>query len=504
MMNCFLGIDLGTSSVKVALFSRDHLALVGETSREYAVAHPRPGTAEQNPADWWIAVVDAVRRVTQAVDPTAVQAIGLDGQMHGCVCVDRDGEVIYPAVIWADSRAAAEVDDLTRWQNTTNALLPGRPAAGFAAATMWWLRRHRPDIVSRTAAVLSVKDWVRWRLTGEIAADHSDASAMWLYDLSRRDWSADLITHIGWRIDQLPPLKFSGEMAGPLRASAAAELGLPAAIPVAIGAADLAAQALGHGVISPGQLLATVGTGGQILTPLARPEIDPLRKTYTFAHASPNRFYQQAAILAAGLALRWLRDLLGMTEDGQAYAKLSALAADVTAGAEGLLFLPYLAGERSPHMDPLASGQFLGLRLHHTPGHLARAVMEGVCFALKDCLALMPGPEGAAIVLSGGIAKSAVWRQMAADIWQRPLLLADERVPYAALGSAMLAGVASGYFQSVEEASTVLTGATAIVEPASHPIYDVRYALFRDMYPHLKPVMRDLRRNPTHSDLFYP
>lgn len=491
-MTALLGIDLGTSSVKASLFDAGTLQLIASAAGEYPVYHPRPGYAEQSPADWWRALVTAVRTITRsAAGPIA--AIGLSGQMHGLVCLDETLTPACPAIIWADTRATAAVAELAAFQPPDQVALPGPPAAGFAAATARWLAYHAPDVLARTRVCLQPKDAVRYRLTGQIGSEPSDASATWLYDIAAGHWATAVVRFCGLRLDQLPPIQPSATPAGALTRAAAAELGLAEGIPVVAGSADLPAQALGHGIVDPSTTLVTVGTGGQVFTPRAAPEPDPTGRTYLFQHNLPGRWYAQAAILSGGLALRWLRDLLGLRERRDAYAHLSALAAAVPAGAEGLLFLPYLAGERTPHMDPEASGLFLGLRLHHTAGHLARAVMEGVGFALRDCLALA-GTADARIVLSGGVTQSSTWCQILADCWERPLEMATRDLPRACLGAAILAGLGAGIFGSAADAHGRLRETTTRVEPdaAAAARYAERFAQYQHLYPLLRTDMHRL------------
>lgn len=494
-MTTLLGIDLGTSSVKVTLFDSGTLQLIASAAQEYPVYHPRPGYAEQSPADWWRALVTAVRTVTRsAAGPVA--AIGLSGQMHGLVCLDEALTPAYPAVIWADTRATAEVTELAAFQPAGQITLPGPPAAGFAAATARWLTHHAPDVLARTRVCLQPKDVMRYRLTGLLSSEPSDASATWLYDIAAGDWATAVAGFCGLRADQLPSIQPSAAPAGALTQAAAVELGLAAGIPVVAGSADLPAQALGHGIVNPTTTLVTVGTGGQVFTPRAAPEPDPTGRTYLFQHNLPGRWYAQAAILSGGLSLRWLRDLLGLRDQPDAYAHLSALAAAVPAGADGLLFLPYLAGERTPHMDPAASGLFLGLRLHHTAGHLARAVMEGVGFALRECLALA-GTADTRILLSGGVTQSATWCQILADCWGRPVEMATRDLPRACLGAAILAGMGADIFGSALDAHGRLREATTRIEPnaATAARYADRFARYQHLYPLLRTEMHRLARS---------
>jgi xylulokinase len=482
-----LGIDLGTSSVKAVLFAAQTLTLAAAAARQYPVHHPQPGYAEQDPHDWWAGTISAVREVLDQVPQGQVIAMGLAGQMHGLVCLDAQQNPLRPAIIWADTRAMAEVEELFAFHEEYPSAMPGPPAAGYTAVSVLWLSRHEPDILSQSKTILSPKDYVRLRLTGEARTDPSDAAGMWLFDIAAGTWAEDVVARCALQMEQLPPVSPSSAVCGTLTQPAAQELGLPAGLPVVTGSADLPAQALGHGIIDPSSILVTVGTGGQVFRPRLKPQPDPHGRLYLFPHNVPDRWYAQAAILAGGLSLRRLRDILGLSGRADAYNHLSKLASSVPAGAEGLLFLPYLAGERTPYNDPQAAGLFLGLRLHHGSGHLARAVMEGVGFALLDCLTLVDG--AAAITLSGGVTQSDIWPQILADIWQRPFSIPTIEVPRACLGAAILAGVGVGLFKDGREGTAVRPEPATIIYPEERSIYQDRYAQYRRLYPLLKEEM---------------
>ena len=490
-MTYLLGIDLGTSSAKAALFDSHTLRLIATAVHEYPVNHPQPGYAEQDPDDWWDAVVGAVRDVIGGRNPHHVDGIGLDGQMHGLVCLGPDHTSLHPAIIWPDARAVDEVEQLVALRKTSSARMPGPPAAGFAATSALWLSRNRPSILEQTQVVLSPKDFIRLRLTGNIGADPSDAAGTWLFDIETAAWASEIVSYCGLRLEQMPPVTPSAHVAGGLTEPAAKAMGLVSGTPVVTGCADLPAQALGHGVVNLGTALVTVGTGGQVVSALDAIPLDTASDLYIFQHAVPDRRYVQAAILSAGLSLRWLRDLLGLTAQKDAYEQLSALTSAVPAGAEGLLFLPYLAGERTPHMDAQAAGLFLGLRLHHQAGHLARAVMEGVGFALKQCLELVAADTDA-VILSGGVTRSETWCQILADIWARPIQVPTENVPRACLGAAILAGVGAGLYGAVGEALQKRAEPVATIHPKAPQIYSRRYDQYRRLYPLLKDEMHQL------------
>ncbi len=491
-----LGIDIGTSSVKTAVIDVESAVIVHSATQEYPVLQPQPGYAEQNPDDWWNAIVQTVRTATESVNKNVILGIGLSGQMHGTVCLGQNREPIRPAIIWADTRSKPQCDALMSRGNLSEMALhaAGRPAAGFMGPTLMWLAQHEPETLKQAQAVILPKDEVRRRLTGEIATEVSDAASSWLLDVRTSQWSDWLLGACGLESRYMPTVLQSTDIAGKLTPDAAGLLGLPAGIPVIAGCADQPAQALAYGLYAPGTALVTVGTGGQVFLPLEYPQTDPQMRFYVFNHAVPDRWYAAAAILSAGLSLRWLRDLLGLKERADAYEHLSNLASSTPPGAEGLIFLPYLAGERTPHFDPQASGVFLGLRLHHHAGHIARAVMEGVTFALNECLSLVANPnEQFRVIVSGGAAASPVWRQIQADIYNRPLSL-SAGANHACMGAALLAGVGCGVYSSIDDACSRLPQAVEQVLPniENAAFYVHQRALYQGLYDTLKADMHHL------------
>jgi len=468
----------------------DDFSVIQNSTAEYPILGEQPGYAEQAPDAWWRAIVQATQKATAGVAPQSIRGIGVDGQMHGLVCLNEHSQPVRPAIIWADTRSLEEVNELANLEFKT--AVPGKPSTGFAAASLRWLSKHEPETLEQTAKIMMPKDAVRAVLTGQIASEPSDASATWLFDMQTGDWSYETAEFCGLRPDQLPEIKQSHQLAGGLTSGAAEQLGLLPDTPVVMGCADLPAQALGHGIINPGDLFVTVGSGGQVFTALDKLWFEPEQNSYTFNHAVAGRCYGQTAMLSAGLSLRWLRDLLKMQNDPDAYAKLSRWASEVPAGSEGLLFLPYLSGERNPHNDPNAAGMFLGLRLHHTAGHMARAVMEGVCFGLLDCINLLPNQAGGEIVLSGGITRSKVWTQIAADIWQYRLHAVSDSAAPACVGGAILASVGTNLYHSLAEACEALELETKLIEPDESIVYKDRYAQFKRIYPLLKQEMKTL------------
>ncbi|MFB0546619.1 MAG: xylulokinase, partial [Anaerolineae bacterium] len=456
-MKYLLGIDIGTSSAKALVIDED-----GKTQamaqREYPIATPQPGWAEQEPEWWWEATVETVREalVRGDVAPQDVAGLGFSGQMHGTVLLDDQYQPLCPAIIWADGRSASQAEEITRRIGPQRlARIAGSPvAAGFMAATLLWLRERQPELLDRARAILLPKDYVRLRLTGELAGDVSDASATLLFDVSSRDWSEELLKAAGDIPRQLlPSVQESQTVVGQVTRAAAEETGLAPGTPVVAGGSDQAIGAIGSGVITPGLVSVTIGTGGQLFTPLAEARADPGLRIHTFCHALPGTWHLLGAILSAGLSLRWLRDNIFREMASDAYASMVAEAEAVPPGSEGLLFLPYLLGERTPHMDPLARGLFLGLALHHGRGHLVRAVLEGVTFALRDCLEIFHelGVVPGRVLACGGGARSPLWRRLMANVFQVEVIRVENE-EQAALGAALLAGIGVGLYAGAEEA----------------------------------------------------
>jgi xylulokinase len=476
-----LGLDLGTSSVKALLLGMEEApgSVIGESTIPYAVRSPHPGWAESDPGEWWEAVGRATR---EAVGPhgSDIAAVGLSGQMHGVVLCDGAGAPSRPAILWADSRSEEQLDAYRRLPEDAHRRLANPPAVGMAGPTLLWLRGNEPEVYGGTRWALQPKDWLRLRLTGEAASEHSDASATLLYDLPAGRWADDVIESLGLRSGRLAPLLPSGGVAGELDSKAAGHLGLPAGIPVAAGAADTAAAMLGSGLTRPGEAQLTVGTGGQIVVPTGSPEPDPNGRTHRFRTAAGAPFYAMAAVQNAGLALEWARRALGASWD-DVYAEAFA----VPAGSGGVTFLPYLSGERTPHFDPNARGAWSGLGLGHGRGHLLRAALEGVAFSLRDGLEALEagGFDIPKMRLAGGGAVRESWRRLLAGALDRPLLmLLDTVAPIAsARGAALLAGISTGTFRPEDLFSAPET--VSVVYPGEdRDAYGEAYARYRKAY----------------------
>jgi len=501
-----LGIDLGTSSVKV-LLATETGQILGWGSAEYPIYRPQPDWAEQHPDDWWWATVTAVRQALASVQdtPVSILAVGLSGQMHGTVLLDEADQVLAPAVIWPDQRSQRQVQEITDLVGAERLIeLTGSPVAtGFQAATMRWVQQERPDLWRQTHSILLPKDYLRYRLTGDYHADPSDGSGTLLLDVRRRDWSPEVLAALGIDAAQLPPVQLSTAVAGPLSRQAAEALRLPAGIPIVTGAADTACGAVGAGIVNDQTLLLTISTGGQIILPVPDVQIDRAGRIHTFCGAlppGPNQagWYQMAAILSAGMALRWLRDrvfCMSHLAGEVAYAQMTAWAETVEAGADGLLFLPYLMGERTPHMDPQARGLFLGLTASHGRAELVRAVMEGVALACCDAYQVLAelGARPEHIIMAGGGARSQLWQRIVADVFGLPVqqLEVGEQ---SALGAILLAGGGVGLF---DPGSTAQMWAAygPLVEPDGqrHALYQTLLPLFCSAYQKHREDFRQLR-----------
>jgi xylulokinase len=479
-----LGLDLGTSSVK-ALLMAEGGAVLGEGSASYAVRAPRPGWAESTPEDWWGAVLEATGAAVGRRG-AEVTALGLSGQMHGVVLVDEAGLPLRPAVIWADARSGAELAAYRRLDEDLGRRLANPPAVGMAGPSLLWLRDHEPDAYTSARWALQPKDWLRMRMTGEVATEPSDASATLLYDLPADDWYCAVVEELGLRTELLAPLVPSARVAGTLEGGAAGDLGLREGLPVAAGAADTAAAMLGTGLVRPGLVQLTVGTGGQVVTPKRVPAPDPHGRTHLYRAALPGLWYSMAAIQNAGLALEWVRKVLGVS-----WKDVYEEAFAVPQGSGGVTFLPYLSGERTPRFDPGARGAWIGLGLDHSRGHLLRAALEGVAFALREALEALEdqGITAPELRLAGGGTgggSGGPWRRLLADVLGRPLwLLPDEISSVAsARGAAFLAGLASGVYPSPEDTLPLTPEPESVVQPGE-PAYETAYERYKKLYPKL-------------------
>jgi xylulokinase len=485
-----LGIDVSTTATKAVLMDGDGVVRgIGQSA--YGLSAPRPLWSEQDPADWWTGAVAAVRAVLAESGAHAdeVEGIGLTGQMHGAVLLDAADAVLRPAILWNDQRTAAECDLIRDAVGAQRLIeITGNDAlTGFTAPKLVWVREHEPDVWARTAHVLLPKDYVRLRLTGDHATDKADAAGTLLLDLAARDWSPAVLDALGIPAGRLPRTYEGPDVTGTLSDAAAAETGLRAGTLVVAGGGDQSASAVGVGAVAPGTTALSLGTSGVIFASTDRPLFDPGGRVHAFCHAVPGRWHMMSVMLSAAGSLRWFRDALA---PGAGYDELLAGVEAVPAGSDGLWFLPYLSGERSPHSDPLARGAFVGLTLGHDRRHLARAVLEGVAYGLRDGLDLMLAagmPPPAEIRISGGGTASPLWRQILADVLGTELATVST-TEGAAYGAALLAAVASRWFTSVDEAVTALVTVTTSATPGlDAERYADGHARYRALYPALVP-----------------
>ena len=491
-MTVAIGVDVGTTGAQAVAVDEEG-RVVASASSEYPLLTPRPLWTEQDPARWWDGVRDVLSATTRDVEGAggSVAGIGLTGQMHGSVFLDRAGEVIRPALLWNDQRTATQCEEITEAVGERRLVeITGNPAlTGFQAPKVLWLRDEEPDAFARVEHVLLPKDYIRYRLSGRFATDASDAAGTLFLDLGRRSWSEEILDALGVPASWLPDVFESPEPAGSLSAGVADELGLPPDIPVAAGGGDNAAAAIGTGIVRDGLMSSSIGTSGVLFAHADTPAIDPSGRIHAFCHAVPGKDCLLAVVLSAGGSLRWWRDVTGAD-----YDTLVAEAERTPPGAEGLVFLPYLTGERTPHLDPLASGVFLGLTARHTRGHMTRALMEGVLFALRDGLEIMRdlGVRPKEIRATGGGATSELWLRLQADVYGLPVhrLEIEEGAAY---GAALLGHVAAGTHADVDEAASVVRTRPEVTEPdpRTTETYDALHGIYRSVYA---PLREDMHR----------
>lgn len=492
-MAYLLGIDLGTSSVKSVLMDQDG-NLQAVCRQEYTFDIPAEGWAEQDPQVWWEAAANTVRRALEQsrILPSEVDGIGFSGQMHGMVPLDQEGRPVRKAIIWCDQRSAAQAEEIRTLigEPRLGEVACNRIATGFQTASLLWMKEEEPESYEKTALVLLPKDYIRYRLTGALSTEITDAAGTLALDVHQGKWSDEFIHILGLRRELYPPVFLPDSPGGTVTAAAAKETGLAPGTKVFHGGADQVMQAIGNGIIGPGQVSVTIGTGAQVFAPLSEPVYDPELRSHTFNNFYKGGWYFMGATLSGGLSLRWLRDVM---LDGMSYQEMNRLAASVPRGSEGLLYLPYMAGERTPHMDSHARGMFFGLTLNHAKAHLIRAVMEGVAFSLRDCLDIFYGlgQSCVRVIASGGGSRSAPWLQMQADIFNREIYIS--RMPeQAAVGAAISAGVGAGIYASYVEACNAVikwNDEPCRPDPAGVRRYEDYYQLFRMLYPANREAM---------------
>lgn len=451
-MACFLGIDIGTSSVKVIVIDgAGHQVTLSQ--RDYAFDTPFPLWAEQNPYVWWEASCEAIREVVSRVGASEIDGIGLSGQMHGFLPLDQMNEPIGNCIIWADRRSSKEVEDVYSLlgRDTIAQICHSPVGTGFLVPSLLWVKRNQPDVYARISSLVLPKDFIRLQLTGKVGTDISDASATLAFDVDKGCWSDCIISALEFPKSAFPYAGESNEIAGAVTREASRMTGLLAGTPVVFGGADQVMQAIGNGISKPGPVSVTIGTGGQVLSILDHPIVDTDLVSHCFSFTSNKLWYFLGATLSGGYSLRWLRTLLGNSDS---YQEIDSMSANIPIGSERLVFLPYLSGERTPHMDSFARGMFFGLSNNHGRANMYRAVMEGVTFSLKECIDVLMkntdlNPDE--IVASGGSSKSPFWMQMEADVFNKKIVVSPMK-EQAAAGAALTAGVGVGFFESFEKA----------------------------------------------------
>ena len=499
MTTHLLGIDVGTTGSKALLVDADG-AVKASATTEYPMFTPQPLWAEQDPADWWAATVTSIRQVLDRgdVQPDQVAGLGLTGQMHGLVLLDAQGEVLRPCIMWNDQRTAPQCAAITEAVGADEVLrLTGNPVLpGFTAPKIVWVREHEPEVYAQVAKVLLPKDYARYRLTGGFFSEVSDASGTSMFDVGRRQWSEEMLRALDVPHEWLPEVTESPLVSARVSASAAAETGLLEGTPVVGGGGDQAAQAVGTGIVAEGVVSATLGTSGVVFAASETYRVEPEGRLHAFCHAVPGMWHLMGVMLSAAGSFRWYRDTLGDLERVQAeksgrdpYDLLTEAAAEVSPGCEGLLFLPYLTGERTPYPDPNARGVFFGLTLRHGKAHMTRAVLEGVSYGLLDSLELMRalGLSIQQVRASGGGARSLLWRQILADVFDAQIVTV-EVTEGAAYGAALLAGVGAGVYPTVTAACDAVIRVTGRTEPGpAASVYADYYPRYRALYPALAP-----------------
>jgi len=500
-MSYLIGIDVGTTGAKTLLI--DELGNVLESVPvEYPMYTPRPQWAEQDPEDWWQATIRSIRQALRRsrINPREIAGIGLTGQMHGMVMLDAQGKVLRPCIMWNDQRTGEQCEWIMNvigrdrfLELTLNPALPG-----FTAPKIIWTRENEPEVYAQAAKVLLPKDYIRYRLTGVYATEVSDASGTVLLGVGERTWSQQVLGALGIPASWMPECFESPEVTGRITPEVADLTGLPAGLPVVGGAGDQAASAVGTGIVEPGLVSVTIGTSGVVFAYTESPIRDPEGRLHTFCHAVPGKWHVMGVTLSAGGSLRWVRDTLGISEKHIAalsgvdpYEILTAEARNAPPGCEGLIFLPYLTGERTPYPDPNARGSFFGLTLRHDKRHLVRAVMEGVAYSLRDSIELfrdlaVPIQQ---VRATGGGSRSLVWRQIFADVFGTELVTVNV-TESTAYGAALLAGVGTGVYGSVPEACSATVHIVDRIEPASksQAAYNEYYPVYRSLYRSLKPA----------------
>ena len=497
MRRLFLGLDVSTTGVKALLIDNAGGVVAGATT-PLTVQTPQPLWSEQNPHEWWMGTWRSIRDVMAKASATAdeIATVGLTGQMHGLVLLDAERRVLRPAILWNDQRTSAECDDIRSRMGGRKRLLEvtGNDALpGFTAPKILWVRKNEPDVYAKTDLVLLPKDYVRLRLTDVAAIDKADGSGTLLFDLAARDWSKDVLDRLEIPAAWLPKTFEGPEITGHITKKAAEETGLREGTKVVAGGGDQSAGAVGAGAVRPGVVALTLGTSGVVFAATQSALVEPEGRLHAFCHAVPGRWHFMGVTLAAAGSLQWYRDTVA---PGVSFETLVAEAENVPADSDGLLFTPYLSGERTPYPDPLARASFVGLTVRHRRAHMTRAVLEGVAFSMKDCFALLGGagfPAAAQVRIAGGGAKSVLWRRIVASALNVEIVTVNSREG-AAYGAALLAGVGDGAWPHVDAACEAAIRVNGSDQPVAGWVgaYERAYGRYRGLYPALKSTFDGL------------
>ncbi len=505
MRNCTLGIDVGTTSTKTVLIDENG-SVISSATKEYPLDVPKAGWAQQDPSDWYQAAIDTIKEViaNANVKPEQIKALGLSGQMHGSVFLDKNNEVIRPAILWCDQRTekqCQQIYDIFGYEGfiklSFNQALPG-----FTAPKILWLKENEPENYKKVAQILLPKDYVRFMLSGTFATEVSDAAGTVMMDIAKRDWSDEILEGMGLTRDLLPKVFESPVISSKVNEHTARQTGLVEGTPIVGGASDNAAGAIGSGIIREGLVSDSIGTSGVVFATSDKPVYDPQGRVHAFCHAIPGKWHFTGVTLSAAGSLKWYYEGFGANEefrkkypDKQGYALLNKQAENVEPGSESLLFLPYLSGERTPHGDPYARGVFFGISYRHTQDHFVRAIMEGVSFSQHDCLEIIKQqnitPDK--VVMFGGGAKSKVWRQILADILNSKIVTLNiEEGP--AYGVALLAGVGAGIYEDIEQACSQTIKEVSENNPIPENVsrYGKLYEVYHALYKSLKEDYKKL------------
>ena len=506
-MKYLLGVDIGTSGTKTVLFDIKGNG-VASSMAEYPLYQPKIGWAEQDPVDWWKAVCKTTSQVIKAsgVNPADIAGVGLSGQMHGAILLDENDEVLRKSIIWCDQRSSAECDEITERVGAERLIeITANPAlTGFTASKILWVRNNEPEIYLKINKILLPKDYIRFKLAGVYATEVSDASGMQLLDIENRCWSDEILEKLEIKKEWLGQVYESCENTGTVTKAASVLTGLAQGTIVAGGAGDQAAGAVGNGIVKEGIISSTIGTSGVVFAHMDDIEIDMKGRVHTFCHAVPGCWHVMGVTQGAGLSLKWFRDNFCIEEmrtadlmDTDPYILMDKEAENIPAGSEGVIYLPYLMGERTPHLDPNAKAVFFGISAAHTKAHMVRAVLEGVVYSLRDCIEIIRGMgiNAAQVRASGGGGKSPLWRQMQADMFKTEICTINSSEG-PALGVAILAGVASGVYSDVVSAcdDIIRVKHTQLPDEKSMMVYDKYYKIYQNLYSHLEKDYKDLAK----------